>query len=447
MANKTTNQKEKDQLGFWSLVFMGLGSVIGAGIVTYIGIAVAMTGRSAWIAYGVAILLGFLSNLPLILMTTAARIHGGNYSFLATTLGDIGGGFYGISQILMALNFSTFALSLGSYLNVVFPSVSSMTFAYIGLILFAAINLFGINFMAKVQNVLSVILIIGLLIFGIYGVLNARPDSLNITQAGYFSNGADGFWQAVMVLMASTTGYTLITSFSGSCRKPKTELPLAMSIVPLFLIVLYCSVGFTMSNVLPVEETAKQPLTAVAQVLFSPFIYYLFIFSGPVMALSTTLNSSYGIFERPLARVAKDGWLPDSWATLNRYGIAWKFILAFVIVALIPMFSGFSIATLVSNITFVNSFGYILLNVGILLYPKRMEGAWENRAWKTPLWFFQISCWAAIAIRVFLIYRSLKTANMTMVIVSLTVLIVMLIWCFCRKKAGKVHVTKSWELQ
>lgn len=447
MSSQSSDDKVQGSLGFWSLVFMGLGSVIGAGIVTYIGIAVGMTGRSAWIAYFVAIVLGFFTNLPLILMTSAARINGGNYSFLATTLGDIGGGYYGISQLLMALNFSTFSLSLGTYLNVVFPKIPVNVFAYVGLILFAVVNLYGIDFMAKVQNVLSIILIIGLLIFGVYGVLHARPDSLNITQPGYFSDGANGFWQSVMILMASTTGYTLITSFSGSCKKPKTDLPLAMSIVPLFLVVLYCSVGFTMSNVLPVEETANQPLTAVAQVIFSPAVYYIFIFSGPVMALATTLNSSYGIFERPLARVAKDGWLPESWASTNKHGIAWKFILAFVVVALIPMLSGFSIATIVSNITFVNSFGYILLNVGILLYPKRMDGAWDNRAWKTPMWFFQLSCWIAIAIRVFMMYRSLKTANATMVIASLAVLIIMLLWCIYRKKSGKVHVTKSWELQ
>ena len=64
------------------IVLMGLGAVIGAGVVTYSGIAVGLTGRSAWIAYAVAILLGFLCNLPLILMTTAARIKGGNYSLM-----------------------------------------------------------------------------------------------------------------------------------------------------------------------------------------------------------------------------------------------------------------------------------------------------------------------------------------------------------------------------
>ena len=441
-----TNSKTEKGMGFWSIVLMGLGAVIGAGVVTYSGIAVGLTGRSAWIAYAVAILLGFLCNLPLILMTTAARIKGGNYSFIATTLGDLGGGYYGISRVLMVLSFSTFSLSFGNYMNIIFPAVPVKVFAYGALTLFGIINLFGTDFMAKVQNFLSVFLIVGLLIFGIYGVLNAKSDSLMITQPGYFMGGKDGFWQAVMILMASTTGYTLITSFSNNCKKPKTELPLAMCMIPLALVVIYCSVAFTMSNVLPVEETANQPLTVVAKVLFNPFVYYLFIVGGPVMALCTTLNSSYGIFERPLVQVSDDGWLPASLAVRNKYGIAWKYIVIFMLVGAIPMAAGFNIRTIVSNTTFVNSIGYILEAVAVMRYPKKMEGAWENRAWKIPMWAFLASCWTCIAIRLYMMWRSLKTANMTMIIGSVAACVLILLWCIIRQKSGKVHVTKSWEL-
>ena len=73
----------------------------------------------------------------------------------------------------------------------------------IGITAFYIVNLFGSKFMAKIQNYLSVILIAGLLLLGIFGVLNGLPDSLDITQEGYFLGGTDGFYQAVMVLMPS----------------------------------------------------------------------------------------------------------------------------------------------------------------------------------------------------------------------------------------------------
>lgn len=434
-------------LGFWDLAFMGLGSVVGAGIVTYVGIAISWTGRSAWIAYAAAILLGFLANLPLILMSSAARINGGNYSFLATTLGDVGGGWYGVQQILNAFYFSTMALSLGNYMHAVSPAIPVKGVAIFSLAIFALINLFGTNFMAKVQNVLSVVLIVGLLAFGLYGMMNAQPGSFDFSAQDFFSGGPDGFMQAIMILMNSTTGYTLITSFSGSCKKPKTDLPLAMAIVPLFLVVLYCSVGFTMCNVLPVEQTANQPLTAVAEVIFSPVVYYLFVFTGPVMALATSLNSSFGIFERPMMQITRDGWLPEWLGTLNKHGIAWKYIVIFFFIGALPIVIDFDIGTIVSNFTFVSSIGYIILNIGIMRYPKTMDGAWENRAWRTPMWLFLAACWISLAIRIFMIWRSLQSSNMTMLVASAVCLIVMLLWCVYRKKAGKAHVEKSWELQ
>lgn len=73
----------------------------------------------------------------------------------------------------------------------------------IGITAFYIVNLFGSKFMAKIQNYLSVILIAGLLLLGIFGVLNGLPDSLDITQEGYFLGGTDGFYQAVMILMPS----------------------------------------------------------------------------------------------------------------------------------------------------------------------------------------------------------------------------------------------------
>ena len=329
----------------------------------------------------------------------------------------------------------------------IFPNIPSNVFAYGGLIIFAIVNLFGTDFIAKLQNVLSVILIFGLLLFGIYGILNAQPDSLNIFQPGYFSDGTYGFWQAVMILMMSTTGYTLITAFSAECEKPKTDLPLAMCIVPILLVFLYCSVGFTMSNVLPVEQTANQPLTAVAKVLFSPVVYYIFVFTGPVMALATTINSSFAIFERQLVQVTNDGWLPATLAKKNKYGIAWTYMIIFFFVGILPMATGLSITEIVSNTTFVSSIGYILLAVGILRYPKTMEGAWENRAWKIPMWAFKLSCYVCIVIRIYMLYRSFLTASIGMLVGSLIAVVLFFVWCWYRKKANKVHVTKGWELQ
>lgn len=56
-------------LGLSELYAIALGYVIGAGIVTMVGPAIAVTGRSAWVAYFVAILFGLVINIPAVFIT------------------------------------------------------------------------------------------------------------------------------------------------------------------------------------------------------------------------------------------------------------------------------------------------------------------------------------------------------------------------------------------
>lgn len=49
------------KLKLTDLVAISSGQVIGAGVITLIGTAIGVAGMSAWLAYGAAIFVGFLS--------------------------------------------------------------------------------------------------------------------------------------------------------------------------------------------------------------------------------------------------------------------------------------------------------------------------------------------------------------------------------------------------
>ena len=59
------------------LYAISLGYVIGAGIISLVGPAIALTGYSAWVAFFIAILFGFLVNLPAVFVTSTLRMAGG----------------------------------------------------------------------------------------------------------------------------------------------------------------------------------------------------------------------------------------------------------------------------------------------------------------------------------------------------------------------------------
>ena len=95
MGSKKSNTGEG--LSLIQLVWIAVGQVIGAGVVTIIGSSLAATGRSAYIAYGLAVLLGFTQVVPIMFYSSIMKIDGGNYGIVTRALGDRWGGLLAIA--------------------------------------------------------------------------------------------------------------------------------------------------------------------------------------------------------------------------------------------------------------------------------------------------------------------------------------------------------------
>ena len=87
---------ETKKLGLVDLVAISCGQVIGAGVVTLIGTAIVATGTSAWLAYGAAVVVGFISIIPFIFISSTTMLQGGEYSIVADMLNEKMAGFYAI---------------------------------------------------------------------------------------------------------------------------------------------------------------------------------------------------------------------------------------------------------------------------------------------------------------------------------------------------------------
>ena len=83
-------ENKSQGLGIKELTSLAAGQVIGAGVVTLVGQAIGVTGRSVWLAYATAILLGFCIIFPYIMLSSMIRVKGGNYTFVSTILATAG---------------------------------------------------------------------------------------------------------------------------------------------------------------------------------------------------------------------------------------------------------------------------------------------------------------------------------------------------------------------
>lgn len=69
------------------LFAIAVGMVIGSGMVTLIGPAMAYTGYSVWLAYLTAIVMGFFMVFPYIILGGTMRVAGGPYSIVTNLSG------------------------------------------------------------------------------------------------------------------------------------------------------------------------------------------------------------------------------------------------------------------------------------------------------------------------------------------------------------------------
>lgn len=154
-------------LGKLDLFGIGFGAVVGAGMVTLMGPAMAYTGYSVWLAMLLATVLALVMIFPYIILGGTLRVAGGQYSVVTNLTSPSAGGLVIYSNLIFTVQFSTFAMAFGLYMNMVLPTVSAKIFGITIIFLLVGLNLLGINAFAKINNLMSGILLVSMVAYDI----------------------------------------------------------------------------------------------------------------------------------------------------------------------------------------------------------------------------------------------------------------------------------------
>ena len=167
----TSTKSLKRVLGFKELLGVAIGQIIGAGIMSLMGVAIGMTGRSVPFAFLIAAVLSIISIIPTIIVGGTVRLRGGHYTMSALLAGKQFGGVYIVLFIISNMTVALMALSFASYLLAFLPTANQAIIAIICLTVFYILNMLGIDKMAKVQNIIIIVMCIAL---GLLAVLECH---------------------------------------------------------------------------------------------------------------------------------------------------------------------------------------------------------------------------------------------------------------------------------
>lgn len=447
IALEKTEKSKTGALSLFTLVTLAAGQVIGAGVVSTTGVAIAKTGSSVWLAYGAAVLLGLLLVFPVALFSSVVRFKGGNYAIVSSLLGEKWGGIYSLCYWLTLLSGNTICSALGSYIHAIFPMISIKLGGTALITVFYVLNLFGVKLMAGAQRIMTSILVAALLLFSIVGFGHLSPNAFDFSHPDFITNGTSGFLTAVVLLLGSCIGHSLVSAFSYNALKPKRDIPLAMFIASGIILVLYMAVSFVAGNVLPVSEVAGKPLTLVAKSILPGILYPLFIIAGPMLALCTTANSGYPSMTAPVHAGIRDGWMPKALAKTNKHDMPWILYTIKYILNVGPVLIGFNLQQLLGNLVMITNALKILVILAVFMMPKKFGEHWKKSWLYMPNWAFYPLMTICLVAQLAVIYLSSKTVPLSLIIMNIVVGILLVGYALYRYYTKKTSVNPIYSFE
>ena len=435
-------------LGKKELMGIAVGQIIGAGIMSMMGVAIAMTGRSANLAFMLSAVFTMCTFFPSIFITSCIRMRGGMYTQMAIFAGDKFAGYYSVVYFITNMSLAMYALSFAEYALALLPSGGSeKVIALIVGTAFFVLNYFGVDLMAKIQNLLVIVLVLSLAMFAVFGLPSVDLANYFSNADGLFlSDGITGFLTATAYLGFATGGATVILGVSAECKNPTKDIPFVIIVSTCAVAVLYGFVATVASGVLPTEQVMNQPLTLVAQQILPTPLYILFIVGGAMFALATTLNSQIMSCTKPVMQSCEDGWFPTSLAALSKFKTPYKILIIYYIILVVPILLDLEIAQISSIVQILGYINNLIFTITAMKLPKMFPEAWEKSAFRVPTPVFNalmiVTCIAIV------IQASFMLSSMTiqLIIFNVVVMAVGFIWAFYRTGSGKAKPTVSYEM-
>ena len=288
MSNETTVNTAAQQehmpdynrtLGFWDLFFIAVGVIIGSGVLVFTGRGIAQTGRSVCLAYIGAAVWVVCTAIPTFLMCSCIRLIGGAYTQCNLFLGEKWGGFYLCLYFLSQMGLNLYAQTFALYFCELFGGGNEKLVAAIMITFFYVLNFFGVDFMSKAQNIMSITLLLALIWFTVRGL--PRVDWANFFGGeGWMTNGWGGLFATSTLLTYSLLGATSLAPYSAQAKNPQRDIPLAAVVSTGSIAILFALMGIVGSGILPLDQVANQTLGVIANHFLTRPEYIFFMVGG-----------------------------------------------------------------------------------------------------------------------------------------------------------------------
>lgn len=311
---------------------LGLGGVIGAGIFLASGITISRAGPAVIVSYLIGAVIMYLIVSALAEMSVANPVAGSFRVYAGEALGPLfgltAGWMYWTSGVLtMSSEVTAAAIFARWWLPGIPLWVLSLAFS----LLITGLNFLDVRGFGRIEAFLSALKVVALAGFAlagaafIFGFFPGRPAAGlgNLTaHGGFWPRGLIGALSAMLMVMFSYAGTSVIGLAAAEARDPGKTVPQGIRVIIGAVVILYLGAITAVLAILPWRALGAgvSPFTAALDALGARWAGGVMNFVVLSAALSSMNTAMYGV-SRMLYSLARDGLAPSGLSRVNRRGI------------------------------------------------------------------------------------------------------------------------------
>ena len=416
----------KRTLTAWSLIALGIGAIIGAGLFVRTAMAASQNaGPSVTIAFVVAAIGCALAGLCYAELSSSIPISGSAYTYTYATMGEFLAWIIGWDLILeYAVGAATVGIAWSEYLNNLLVNVlhvspipyelshspfqTSPDGLHQGLINLPALFIVGIISLLLIKGIqesafvngliviVKVAIVVMIIAIG-WGFINPAnhepyiPPSSVYTDPHGISHSFGGFWGiigAAGTVFFAFIGFDAVSTAAQETKNPKRNMPIGILGSLAICTLLYILFAHVLTGVATIEDFRGEGGEAsVAFAIQKYMTGYQWLANFVTVAILAGFSSVILVMLLGQSRVfysmGKDGLLPKAFSDLHsKYQTPYKANI--VILIIVGLFAAFVPGDIVGDMTSIGTlFAFVLVCVAVIILRKKEPNM--TREFKTPL--------------------------------------------------------------
>ncbi|MET0888149.1 MAG: APC family permease [Mycetocola sp.] len=311
------------RLGLGDAIFIGLGSMIGAGVFAAFAPAAAAAGWGLLVGLVVAAIIAYCNATASAQLAAQYPSSGGTYLYGRERLGEWWGFAAGWSFVIgKTASCAAMALTFAAYAA---PAGWGKPVAAIAVACLVLVNYFGVTRTAFLTRILVVVSLLVLAVVVASGVAGreATPDAGMPALTRILEAGVYGILQSAGLLFFAFAGYARIATMGEEVRDPKRTIPRAIVVALGAVGVIYAVVAVVTLTTLGPDKLASSaaPLVDVVIAAGWDWVAPIVQIGAAAASLGALLALIAGIGRTSLA-MAREGDLPRVLAAVHpRYSV------------------------------------------------------------------------------------------------------------------------------